>query len=142
MFFVEDLSFDENFELSLFRNKSENDIDDTVLDPDFLVDIEVQRANTSIDDYILNSPQSITVTNIPEPSESLGTAFPPPHSSTLPSFNSKLSSPPLTPPSNPTSPVVNPPKVMASRYAPLVLPQVLNDMPADYQSKIPIFDAT
>ena len=31
---------------------------------------------------------------------------------------------------------------MAARYAPLVLPQVLNDMPADYQSKIPIFDAT
>ena len=31
---------------------------------------------------------------------------------------------------------------MAARYAPLVLPQNLNDMPADYQSKIPIFDAT
>ena len=31
---------------------------------------------------------------------------------------------------------------MAARYAPMVLPQVLNDMPADYQSKIPIFDAT
>ena len=48
--FVEDLSFDENFELSLFRNKSEIDIDDTVLDPDFLVYIEVQRTNTSIND--------------------------------------------------------------------------------------------
>ena len=55
-FFVEDLSFDENFELSLFRNKSKNDIDDTVLDRNFLVDIEVQRENSSIDDYILNSP--------------------------------------------------------------------------------------
>ena len=31
---------------------------------------------------------------------------------------------------------------MATRYAPLVLPQVLNDMLADYQRKIPIFDAT
>ena len=31
---------------------------------------------------------------------------------------------------------------MATRYAPLVLPQVLNDMPANYQRKIPIFDAT
>ena len=31
---------------------------------------------------------------------------------------------------------------MATQYAPLVLPQVLNDMPADYQIKIPIFHAT
>ena len=31
---------------------------------------------------------------------------------------------------------------MAAWYAPLVLPQVLNDMPADYQSKNAIFDAT
>ena len=31
---------------------------------------------------------------------------------------------------------------MVVRYTPLVLPQVLNDMLVDYQSKIPIFDAT
>ena len=31
---------------------------------------------------------------------------------------------------------------MAAWYAPLVLPQNLNDMPTDYQSKIPVFDAT
>jgi len=29
---------------------------------------------------------------------------------------------------------------MATRFAPLVLPQVLDDMPTDYQSKIPLFD--
>jgi len=29
---------------------------------------------------------------------------------------------------------------MVARFAPLVLPQVLDDMPADYQSKIPFFD--
>jgi len=29
---------------------------------------------------------------------------------------------------------------MAARFAPLALPQVLNDMPADYQRKIPLFD--
>ena len=69
-FFVEDLSFDEIFELYLFRNKSETDIDDTFLDPEFLIDIEVQRVNSFTDDYILNYPQSITVTKIPEPSES------------------------------------------------------------------------
>ena len=55
-FFVEELSFDESFELSLFRNKSKTALEDTVLDPEFLVDIEVQRENSSIDDYILNSP--------------------------------------------------------------------------------------
>ena len=31
---------------------------------------------------------------------------------------------------------------MAYRYAPLVLPQQLHDMPQEYQSKIPQFDAT
>lgn len=31
---------------------------------------------------------------------------------------------------------------MPARYAPLVLPQNLGDMPAEYQSKIPLFDAT
>jgi len=31
---------------------------------------------------------------------------------------------------------------MAARFAPLVLPQVLDDMPSDYQSKIPFFDGT
>ena len=68
-FFVEELSSDESIELSLFRNKSETAPEDTVLDPEFLVDIEVQRANSSIDNYILNSPQSITATYIPKPSE-------------------------------------------------------------------------
>ena len=53
--FVEDLSFDECFELSLFISKTETVLDDTVLDPEFLVDIEFQRANTSIDDYIMIS---------------------------------------------------------------------------------------
>jgi len=31
---------------------------------------------------------------------------------------------------------------MVARYAPLVLPQNLGAMPADYQTKIPFFDAT
>ena len=31
---------------------------------------------------------------------------------------------------------------MVARYAPLFLPQNLDAMPADYQSKIPLFDAT
>ena len=143
-FFVEEISFDENFELSLFRSKSETALEDMVLDPELLVDIEVQRANFSIDDYILNSPQSITATYIPEPSESSGVAFHPPDPSAFPSINFQFSSPPSTPTSNSsiTNAVVNPPRNMAAQYAPLVLPQVLNDMPICYQSKISIFDAT
>lgn len=31
---------------------------------------------------------------------------------------------------------------MAAHFAPLILPQVLDDMPNDYQSKIPFFDGT
>lgn len=46
------------FDLSLFKTKSENAIDETILDPDFIVDLEVQHANKSIDEYILKSPQS------------------------------------------------------------------------------------
>ena len=38
----------------------------------------------------------------------------------------------LTPPIFP-DPIVNPPRAMVARFAPLVLPQNLDDMPADYQ---------
>ena len=31
---------------------------------------------------------------------------------------------------------------MVARFAPLVLPQNLDDMPTNYQSKIPLFDGT
>ena len=65
-FQVQSIFRSESIELSLFRNKSETTLEDTVLDLEFLVDIEVQRANSSIYDYILNSPLPITVTNIPK----------------------------------------------------------------------------
>ena len=45
-------------------------------------------------------------------------------------------------PTPPTTPRPNPPRAVTARFAPLALPQVLNDMPADYQSKIPLFDGT
>lgn len=53
-----------------------------------------------------------------------------------------ISSPLQTVHTPPTPPRPNPPRVMVSRFAPLVLPQVLDDMPADYQSKLPFFDGT
>ena len=127
-FFVEDLPFDECFELSLIRARSKTTLDDTVLDPEFLVDIEVQRANRSIDDYIFNSSQtSIVTTNILEPSESSEATFFALNSSVLPSIskiNFQLSTSPSTTPLNSSSSnvVVNPPRVMDARYAPLVLP--------------------
>ena len=39
-------------------------------------------------------------------------------------------------------PLVNPPPIMAAWYAPLVLPIPLVNLPQDYQSKIPLYDAS
>lgn len=65
--FLEDIPFDEQFDFSLFKSKSESEIYDTILDPDFIADLEVQKANQSIDEYILNSPQSsLSTAKIPE----------------------------------------------------------------------------
>ena len=51
-------------------------------------------------------------------------------------------------PLQPTVPVVNPllvnpppPPIMAAWYAPLVLPAPLVNLPQDYESKIPLYDA-
>lgn len=46
-----------------------------------------------------------------------------------------------TPPISPR-PVINPPRAMVAQFSPLVLPQNLDDMPANYQRKIPLFDDT
>lgn len=158
--FVEDLPFDESFELSLFRTKSETALDDTVLDLDFLIDLEVQKENRSIGDYILNSSQSsINATNISDLSKSAEKTSTTLNSIVFPSIskiNSQLwfiptlplqlitPTSPSTAPLNPSSSnvVVNSPRVMVAEYALLVLPQNLNDMPTDYQIKIPLFDAT
>jgi len=52
---LEDLPFDEQFGLSLFKTKSENAIYETIIDHDFFADLEVQQFNRSIDEYILKS---------------------------------------------------------------------------------------
>jgi len=54
--FLEDLPFNEQFDLSLFKSKSESEIYDIVLDPEFIANLEVQKSNKSINEYILNSP--------------------------------------------------------------------------------------
>lgn len=51
--YLEELDFDEQFDLSLFETKSESVVGSTVLNPEFVVALETERANKSIDDYIL-----------------------------------------------------------------------------------------
>jgi len=96
----------------LFESKSERAVDYTIPNIQFLVDLEIERANQLIDNYIAEQPQTLIV--IP-----LQTTH--------------------TPPIPPRS---NPPRVMATCFTPLVLPQVLDDMPSDYQSKISFLDGT
>ena len=74
--------------------------------------METERANRSIDNYIIAQLQ----TPIAIPLQTVHTP--------------------------PTPPRPNPPRVMAAHFSPLVLPQVLDDMPTDYQSKILFFDGT
>ena len=52
--YLEDLEFDKQFELSLFETKSESVVASTALNPEFIRNLEAERANKSIDDYILN----------------------------------------------------------------------------------------
>jgi len=40
--FLEDLPFDKKFDFSLFKSKSESEIYDTSLDPNFIVDLEIR----------------------------------------------------------------------------------------------------
>ena len=109
--YIEELEFDEQFELSLFETKSKRAVDFTVHNPHFFVDLETERDNRSIDNYIIAQLQ----TPIASPLQTVHTP--------------------------PTPPRPHPPRVMAARFSPLVLPQVLDDMHADYQSKI-LFDGT
>ena len=46
--FLEDLPFDESFDLSLFRTRSESALDDIVLDPEFIADLEVQKVTCQL----------------------------------------------------------------------------------------------
>ena len=110
--YLEGVEFEKRFEISLFESKSERAADYTVPNPQFRVDLETERANRLIDNYIAEQSQ----TPIFIPSQTAHTP--------------------------PIPPRLNPPRAMAARFAPLVLPQVLDDMPSDYESKIPFFDGT
>ncbi|MCY6488153.1 hypothetical protein, partial [Actinobacillus pleuropneumoniae] len=63
--YLEDIDFDESFELSLFKTKSESALDSLVLNPDFVVALEIERHNKLVDNLILRSLQSdIHATNL------------------------------------------------------------------------------
>lgn len=151
--FLEDLPFGELFDLSIFKTRSESALDDIVLDPKFVVDLEVQKENQSIDEYILNSPlSSLTIAKIPEPFELVSTTlssplFPstseihssPPFIRSLPYQPINTHKSPITPsfpstivssPSTPT-PLLSLAQLraMENRYAPLALPAPLGAMP-------------
>ena len=64
--YLEDLEFNEQFELSLFETKSKSVVGSTALNPEFVKDLETEKANRSIDDYILKLQNSIVATNIPK----------------------------------------------------------------------------
>lgn len=110
--YLEELVFDDRFKISLFESKYEKAVDYTVPDTQFLVDLEMEGVNRLIDNYIATQPQT-------------------PSTSPLQTVHAP-----------PTPPRPNPPKMMAACFVPLVLPQVLDDMPAYYQSKIPFFDGS
>ena len=93
--FLEYLPFDLLFDISLFRTRSESALEDIVIDPKFIAYLEVQKANHSIDEYILNSLQSsLTTAKIPEIFELVSTTL---SSPLFPSTSEVHSPPPFIP---------------------------------------------
>ena len=64
--YLEDIEFDEQFELSLFETKSESVIGSTIINFEFIKYLEIEQANKSIDNYILNIQNSIVAKKILE----------------------------------------------------------------------------
>lgn len=147
--YIEDLEFDEQFELSLFETKSESVI------ANFLETASATLGSSAISSSsrIPTKPPFIpTIPVQPTVSNQKSAVVSPPSTPSTPKI-AKISSPPHTPPhtphtsappTSPTSPrpIENPPRAMVARFAPLVLPQNLDDMLANYQRKIPLFDGT
>lgn len=174
--YLEEHDFDEKFELSLFKTKSESALGSLVPDPIFATALEVERNNKLIENFILrNLHREIQFSNLVDFLEStsanIGSSITdsaskiPTESPFIPTIplqfiityqkyvvnspsSSHISSPLHMPPHTsvtPTPPTTsrpNLPREMAARFTPLSLPQQLHDMPADYQSKIPIVDGT
>lgn len=158
--------------MSLFKTKSESALDSIVLNPNFAAALEIERHNKLVENFILRHLQTdIQATNLADfleivsvnigsttmahehtnpPFVSISPIITYPESTVGSPYTSHITSPPHTPhtphttttPTPSTPPRPNLPKAMAARFAPLALPQNLHDIPANYQSKIPMFDDT
>ena len=152
----------------MFKSKSESALATLVPNPDFAAAIEFERHNKLVENFILRNLQTrIQATTLADflenisghigssitaheqanpPYIALTPVVPHPPSTVVSPSVSHTTSPPLTPhtatPTPPATPRPTLPRKMAARFAPLVLPANLHDMPADYQSKIPMFDGT
>jgi len=63
--YLEELDFDEKFELSLFKTHSESSLDSLVLNPDFVAALKIERNNMEVENFILQHLQSdIHATNL------------------------------------------------------------------------------
>lgn len=130
----------QNFELSLFKTKSESEIGVTALNLKFVNDFETKRENLSINAYILNLQTSIVATNIPKFLESafatLGSSIfvynseIPTETPFIPTIHVQLTisneksavvSPPSTPPTPQTSIISSPPLTPHTRSFQLLL---------------------
>ena len=157
--YVDEIPFDERFETLLFVNFSETELSRLVPDPLFFEDFQFRFVSYHLDRQLQDS---IVATNTPEftesasqtlgPSEVASSSRIPTEPSFIPTIpiqpeisdqQSTVVSPPSPPhtprsptaPSPPVSPrqqIINPPRVMATRFAPLALPANLDPMHVDY----------
>lgn len=141
--YLEDESFDEYFETSLFVTFSASKLSHTVHDPLFIEDLQLEVVTSHLDRHLQNSAQSdLTYEGTPNLSV-MTTVFP--SSSTTPQ-TSQPQGTPSTPPSTtprPTPVVVSTlSTAMENIYTRLVLPANPWAMPQDYQSTITPFDGS
>ena len=111
----QDFGWETNVERSLLKSKSESDLKETKINP--------SRLESYLLDSIWHNLQNSVKTEGRNPLVQRFQPYIPPTVQTPPSFQA----PPLVP---------NPPRQMAARFAPLVLPVVLHDLPQNYAHKM------
>lgn len=93
--FLEDIPFDEDFGLSLFRMKSDSELLDIVVDPEFIKELEIEKAKLISNRNLQSSPQSsITTNQIPKLCDSTSTSF---SSLSFPHISENYMTPPFIP---------------------------------------------
>jgi len=101
--YLEELYFDEKFELSLFQTKSESALGSLVPDPDFAAALEVERNNKLIENFILRHLQrEIQFSNLVDFLQSASTNI----GSSFTDSASKISTEPPFIPTIPLQPII------------------------------------